>query len=85
MSDPHAEIALGTKAKHAYELYVRDFIERVEKQLYDNFQACPVGQDETVLEIKRLSAALAALKQAILSDIETGRMAELQLAKTEKH
>jgi len=85
MTDVHAEIAKGTKAKHAYELYVREFIERVNSQIYENFTHCPLGDDTTILEIKRLHAALAALEQAVLSDIETGRMAELQLAKTEKH
>ena len=85
MNQLRQEIEKGNRAIHAYEMYVKEFIERVEADLYQQFLSVSTQEENTILEIKRLSTALAALKHAILQDIETGKLAEKQLSDEIKH
>lgn len=71
------EVNLGNKARGAYTTYVKDFIERVSAELYQEFVIAP--NDEQSLLVKRRHDALMNLETSILQDIETGSLAAKQL------
>lgn len=73
------EVERGKRASKAHSLYLKEFIEAKRGQLHLAFRECPVESAETLMEIKRLDLALASLEADILTAIESGRMASIQL------
>lgn len=73
------EIELGNKAYTAYESYIKDHIYRVTLQLFEEFSNESVENTARIMEIKRLQAALKGLEVSIKNDIDTGKMASIQL------
>lgn len=78
------EADLGQRAQHVYDLYLEDFIKRLEGELYQKFLACPPDQED-LLTLKQLTMALSALKERVLSDIDGGKVALKQLSEATKH
>lgn len=77
------EVDLGQRAQHVFDLYLDDFIRRLEAELYQRFLVCPPDQAE-LLMLKQLTMALAVLKEKVLSDIDGGKVALKQLSEATK-
>ena len=78
------EISLGDRARHAYESYVKEYIEQVNLNLFNEFSSSSVENIDRVLEIKRLQSAVKGLETSILQDIETGKLALISLEQLRK-
>ena len=78
------DVDLGQRAQHVLDLYLDDFIKRIEQDLYNHFLGCQ-PDSERLMELKRLSMALSALKERVLSDIDSGKVALQQLSEATKH
>lgn len=74
-----AEVALSIRAEHAYNMYIKSFLQRKADDLFAAFCTVSVTDTESVMEIKRQQVALKALEINILADIETGMLAQTQL------
>ena len=79
-----ADVDLGQRAQHVYDLYLDDFIKRLEQELYQRFLSCPPDQ-VALLSLKQLTMALGTLKERVLSDIDGGKVALKQLSEATKH
>lgn len=73
------EVLYGNKAKKAYKLFVKDFIDAKRKQLYETFKTVELTNEQDLIAIKRLDLALSSLEAEIQSAIDTGRMASISL------
>ena len=71
------EVALGDRASRAWELYLKQYVDDLNKQYYDEF--INTNDIDSVLEIKQKQLALAQMAQSIQTTIETGRLAQQQL------
>ena len=71
------EIALGDRASRAWELYLKQYVEELNKQYYDEF--INTNDIDIVVLIKNKQHALMEMAQAIQSTIETGRLAQQQI------
>lgn len=74
-----AEVLLGIKAKNAYDSYIKNHIETIVKNIYENIENCLTTDTETLISLKNLLAAVRGLETSVLSDIESGNMAKQQL------
>ena len=72
------EIAIGNRAQRAYDLYLKEFFETNYRELYNAFVSCQT--DEDALAIMRLSQATKELHMTLERDINSGKMAAVQLA-----
>ena len=79
-----SEVDLGHRAQHAFDLYLEDFIKRLEQELYDSFLTSSLDVEQLV-HVKQLSMVLEALKKRVLSDIDGGKVALQQLSEATKH
>ncbi len=71
------EVALGDRAARAWELYLKQYVDDLNKQYYDEF--INTNDIDSVLEIKQKQWALTQMAQSIQTTIETGRLAQQQL------
>lgn len=78
------DVDLGQRAQQVFDLYLDDFIKRLESELYQRFLTCPPDQAD-LLGLKQLAMALGALKERVLSDIDGGKVALKQLSEATKH
>lgn len=78
------EISLGGRAQNAYDLYVKQHIEKIRTQIFESFSSADIS-DEEVLKLKRLAMAINGLETSILSDIEGAKIATIQLNKLNKN
>ena len=78
------DVELGQRAQHVYDLYLDDFIKRLEQELYHSFLSSAPNPDD-LLALKQLSMALGALKERVLSDIDGGKVALKQLSEATRH
>jgi hypothetical protein len=75
------EVALGQRASSAYSSYIKDFVDKENKELFSLFIS---SEDLNELpKLKEYQLAIAAIEAAVLKDIETGKMAVMQLNKQE--
>ena len=70
------EIELGNKASRAYSTYLADYIINKNAELYRQFLF--TDDIESLKLIKAQQKALQIIENDITSDIETGRLAQLQ-------
>ena len=70
------EIELGNKASRAYSTYLADYIINKNADLYRQFLF--TDDIESLKLIKAQQKALQIIENDITSDIETGRLAQLQ-------
>jgi len=70
------EIELGNKASRAYSTYLVDYIINKNADLYRQFLF--TDDIESLKLIKAQQKALQIIENDITSDIETGRLAQLQ-------
>ncbi len=70
------EIELGNKASRAYSNYLADYIINKNADLYRQFLF--TDDIESLKLIKAQQKALQIIENDITSDIETGRLAQLQ-------
>lgn len=73
------EQRLGVKAKSAYGLYVKQFVEESKEVLFEAFQEISITNPEQLLEVKRQLMAIEALDSKINVAIEAGKLASKQL------
>lgn len=79
----HEEISIGNRAANAYNTYLKEYIEAQSKALFLKFVQPTTSIDEAI-EIKRLQTSIAMLEYDIKQDIETGKLALMQLNNQEK-
>lgn len=84
-TDLAEQVAKGHRAKQAYDGYIAGFVEKYKGHLLNHFLQVHSGDMDTIMEIKRLLTALATMEQEVLNDIDSGRMAEKQLATDPRH
>lgn len=70
---------IGKRAEVAYNAYVKDFVAVQKEELLKLYTNHDVRDQEGIMELKRQLMALLGLEQGILNDIDTGRMATIQL------
>lgn len=70
------EIELGNKASRAYSTYLADYIIKKNADLYKQFLF--TDNIEGLKLIKAQQKALQIIENDITSDIETGRLAQIQ-------
>ena len=73
------EIATGRRAEQAYNLYVAQHISSTVENIYSTIEALSVTQKDELIELKGLLTAVRGLETSITRDIETGKLAALQL------
>ena len=78
-----SEVELGRRAQQASDLYIEDFIKRLERELYESFISCTLDVDQLV-RIKQLSMVIEDMKKRVLSDIDGGKVALKQLSEATK-
>ncbi len=76
----HAQIVEGQAAEHAYNIYVRKYIEQERNYLLNKFEDSPEDV-ESLLRIKQELACLNNLKGSILAAIQRGLAAEQEINK----
>ena len=79
-----SESEKGQKASYVYEMYLEEFVNSLEKELSDAFFSS-APDPEQLLELKRLSMALGAIKAKVIKDIEGGKIADKLLAEDKVH
>lgn len=79
------EQIVGARAERAYEEFIKHFINERRKELFNAFQVESVTNPDNLMEIKRMTMALSALEQEILTIIQTGQLASTSLKKMETH
>lgn len=77
-----AELQRARRAKQAYDLYIKEHVDSVVTNIYDSIESCSISDTDTLVNLKGLLAAIRSLERSVLSDIDTGRMAEAILEKT---
>ena len=70
------EIELGSKAQRAYSTYLAGYIVKKNEDLYKQFLF--TDDIQSLRLIKAQQKALQIIENDITSDIETGRLAQLQ-------
>lgn len=75
------ELQRARRARQAYDLYIRQHIEDVIKNIYDSIEACSISDVKTLCDLKGLLTAIRSLERSVLNDIDTGRLAEARLEK----
>lgn len=78
------EVEASGNAKQAYDLYLKDFFEEKEAVIIEAFRNAPVGDSAMLMNIHLMYKALDAHKHDILTKIETGKMATVQLNAAEE-
>lgn len=74
----------GQRASYVLEMYLGDFIKKVESELTEAFFNSVPDPDQ-LMEVKRLSMALGAIKARVQKDIDDGKMADKLLAESKPH
>ena len=74
------DIEQGTKAKKAYDLYNKDFIEDSYANIHTAFDNLVLTDTEGLQTLKMMQSAVQALEQRILLDIESKDLASKQLS-----
>lgn len=75
------EVQRARRAKQAYDLYIKEHVDNVVKNIYESIEACSISDTDTLINLKGLLTAIRSLERSVLSDIDTGRMAEAVLEK----
>lgn len=81
MNDLEHVSALGNRAQHAYDSYIKDFVHNQLQEAHNAFLACPENNTDEVMAVKRLSSALIQLELMVLREIEEGKLARRQIEK----
>jgi len=74
----------GNAAQHAYDQFIKGFVESKREALFDAFRALPLTAEANLMEVKRMLYAVDTLEQDIITVIETGKMASLVLNENEE-
>ncbi len=73
----------GSRAEHAYEEFIRPFIEEKQQILFAAFNDLPMTAEKELMEVKRMLYAVNSLDDEIVSIINTGKMASKLLTESE--
>lgn len=73
------ELRLGRLAQQAYDCYVKQHIANIVDNIYTSFESLSITQKEELAELKGLLTAVRGLEMSITRDIETGKLAAMQL------
>jgi len=79
------ERVLGNRAQHAYDQFIKPFIEDKRMTLFHAFQSVRISDTDDLMEIKRMLSAIDALDIEIRTVIDTGKLASESLKETEIH
>jgi hypothetical protein len=78
------EVALATRAKGAYDTFIREFIGDRRVILFEAFQDLGTSDTKGLMEVKRMLYTLETLENDIKTIIDTGRMASKTIEDGEK-
>jgi len=78
------EVEAAQKAKEAFDSYFAEFFEEKEAMIIQAFRATPAGDKDTIVNIHLMFKALDAHKHDLITKIETGKMATIQLNAAEE-
>lgn len=78
------EIQNAKKAKHAYDSFIKPYIDAKTEQLFEAFKGLKLSNTEELMEVKRMLAAIEGLDNEIKSVITTGTFASRQLEMNEE-
>lgn len=73
----------GSRAEHAYEEFIKPFVDQKLELLFQAFNDLPLTAQEDLMEVKRMLYAVNALDDEIKSIITTGKMASKLLSESE--
>lgn len=73
----------GNAAQHAYDQFIKNFVEDKRQVLFDSFRALPLTAELELMEVKRMLYAVDTLETDIMTVIQTGKMASMALNKEE--
>jgi hypothetical protein len=68
-------------AQDAYTAYFKDYVETRRQNLFEAFVHC-ANDPEELMSIKYLSDALTALESSMVQDIESGKLASIEINHT---
>lgn len=74
------EIEIAEKARVAFDHYFSPYFEKKEADLMAAFRSAPIGDREHLNNIHGLFKAIDAIKNDLLSSIETGKLAAMMIA-----
>lgn len=74
----------GSRAEHAYEEFIKPFVEQKLQLLFQAFNELPLTAKDDLMEVKRMLYAVNALDDEIKSLITTGKMASKLLSESEE-
>jgi len=72
-------IEQGRKAKAAYDMYIREFIEDSYQSIHETFDSLSIADTEGLKTLKLMQSAVRALDERIRNDIESSNLANAQL------
>lgn len=73
------EVRWSNHAKSAYESYLKQFIEKQRQYCYDQFAEISCNNVNDIQTIKYLLDSINHLENSIRGDMETGKLARIQL------
>ena len=69
----------GNAASHAYNQFIKGFVEEKRQTLFQAFRNLPLTAEDNLMEVKRMLFAVDTLEQDILTVIDTGKLASTAL------
>ena len=76
-----AEVAKGDEYQRIFDSYVGPFIAEKKQVLFEAFQATPVGNVDSLKDIKLQLTAINSLEAHFKEFMTTGRLAKMSLEK----
>ena len=77
------EVALAGRARKAYELFIKGFIEQKREDLFEVFCDLQNTDTEGLIEVKRMLSAINALEMDVRNVLDTGKLAQTMLNEEE--
>jgi len=79
------EQRLGNAAQHAYDNFIKGFVQEKQQLLFEAFEALPLTAELEMMEVKRMLTAVGTLNDEIKTIIATGKMASEMIKQEVKH
>ena len=72
------QMRVARLANDAYESYLKNYLETRKQSIMNVFQSCE-NTPEALTHLKHCMDALTALEASIMSDIESGKLASIEI------
>jgi len=77
------EVVRATKVRKLKDAFLDQFFQEKEAQLFEHFKSIPIGASDDLVEIHHQLKSMNALKVAVQSVMDTGKMARIELDDTD--